>query len=252
MNEPSDEQTQAYGAELAAIHDAGFGHIARGAAATLIERLRRRGLLRGTVVELACGSGISSELLVEAGYDVVGFDLSEAMIELAHQRVPAGRFSAASLYDAEIPECIAVTVVGEGFNYLFDPRAGLDSMRLVVERAHDSLVPGGLMMFDFAAPGRAMPRLEHNFFEGPGWRVTSETIEHPDRRLLERRITSWTDDGAGGEQVHEEHHMLALYDPDEVVALLSESGFNAELLATYGGLYNFGLGHSAVLAAKKT
>jgi SAM-dependent methyltransferase len=250
MNESPSQPTQAYGAALAAIHDAGFGHIARGAAATLIERLRRRGLRRGTVVELACGSGISSELLVAAGYDIAGFDLSEAMVQHARRRVPDGRFSVCSLYDAEIPECVAVTAVGEGFNYLFDPRAGMDSMRAVIERAHASLVPGGLLMFDFAAPGRALPRLEHNYFEGPGWRVTSETIEHPEKRLLERRITSWTGGVAGGERVHKEHHLLALYDPDEVVAQLSESGFIAELLATYGGLYNFGLGHSAVIAAK--
>lgn len=241
----------AYRDDLARIHDAGFGHIARGAAATLIDRLRMRGIREGTVVELACGSGISSLMLAEAGYDVVGFDISPSMIALARKRVPAGDFEVISLYDAELPACVAVTAIGEAFNYLFDERASIKAMTEVVNRAHDALTDEGLLIFDFASPGRALPRLEHNVFEGPGWQVISETIEDPRARLLERRITSIVDDGAGATRRDAELHRLALYDPDEVVAMLAEQGFRPELLASYGGEYHFGLGHTGMIAAKR-
>lgn len=241
-----------YEHDLAMIHDAGFGHIARGAGQLLAARLRARGLREGLVVELACGSGISSQLVTEAGFEVLGYDLSPSMIELARERVPDARFETVSLYDAELPPCVAVTAIGEAFNYLFDERAGFDPMAGVLARAHAALQTGGLLLFDFAEPGRALPRLEHNHFDGPGWQVTSEVIENPAAAELERTITAAVTDPASGEpRTSREHHRLALYDREAVVEVLREIGFGVELLASYSGLYNFGLGHAGVIAAKQ-
>ena len=60
-----------YPADLARIHDEGFGDFARAAACELLRRLPGS----GRVVEIGCGSGISSELLSDAGYDVLGIDM---------------------------------------------------------------------------------------------------------------------------------------------------------------------------------
>ncbi|MGH2907384.1 MAG: class I SAM-dependent methyltransferase [Solirubrobacterales bacterium] len=240
--------SDAYAADLAYIHDDSFGFIATGAAKTLIAGLELAGFPSGRVVELACGSGISSALLAAAGYEVVGFDISPDMIALARERVPGASFEAVSLYDAEIPPCVAVTGIGEAFNYLFDERAGFAAMTEVFERAHAALEPGGILMFDVAQPGRALPRLEHNVWEGPGWRVTSETIESPQQRLLERRIT--TERGLQLERVGTEIHRLALYDTDEVFAALQAAGFKPALLASYAEDYRFGIGHGGYYAAK--
>ena len=35
------------------------------------------------MIDLGCGSGILSRLVSEAGYDVLGLDISEAMVKLA-------------------------------------------------------------------------------------------------------------------------------------------------------------------------
>lgn len=252
----ADASDGAYRRDLALIHDAGFGQIARGAAATLIDRLGRRGLRSGLIVELACGSGISSRMFTDAGYDVLGYDLSPAMLELARERAPQARFVEASLYDAELPGCVATTAIGEAFNYLFDERAGFAALGDVVRRAHGALGAGGLLLFDFAAPSRALPRLEHHvaegrFGDGRNWQVEWEVVEDPAARRLERRIASRVDDPVDERRGEVELHQLALYDPDAVVALMVETGFNVELLATYGGLHQFGLGHVGVVAARR-
>jgi hypothetical protein len=57
-----------YGEDLAHVHDAGFGHIARAGVVALTGRLRRAGLAGGLVVDLGCGSGIGAAALGEAGY----------------------------------------------------------------------------------------------------------------------------------------------------------------------------------------
>lgn len=239
----------AYRAALAQIHDDGFGFIATGAAKMLLAGLRLNGIREGLVVELACGSGISSRMVSDGGYDVLGYDISPDMIELACERVPEGRFEVQSLYDAEIPDgCVAVTGIGEAFNYLFDERAGFESMRGVFERAFAALVPNGIFLFDVAQPGRALPRLEHTMWEGPGWQVTSETIENPAARILERRIVSKT--GPRLEHVDEEIHRLALYDHEEVFAALREAGFDPATLASYAEDYRFSAGHGGFYAVR--
>src|SRR5579871_6782351 len=97
-----------YSEDLAYIHDAGYGDFARGAAPALLEALRARGIQAGLVLDLGCGSGIWAARLLEAGYDVVGIDLSESMIRLAKKKAPAAEFRTGSILSAEIPRCAAV------------------------------------------------------------------------------------------------------------------------------------------------
>src|SRR5439155_24360251 len=111
-----------YHEDLAYIHDVGFGDFARNAAPGLLELLRQRQVVRGLVVDLGCGSGIWARELCNAGYEVLGVDLSEAMLAIARKRVPDAEFRQGSLLSAKLPACAAVTAVGECFNYLFDRR----------------------------------------------------------------------------------------------------------------------------------
>lgn len=243
------ESASAYRAALARIHDDGFGFIATGAAKMLLAGLRLNGIPEGLVVELACGGGISSRMIVDAGYAVRGFDISPDMIEIARGRVPEAEFEVCSLYDAELPDgCAAVTGIGEAFNYRFDERAGFDAMRGVFERVFAALAPGGIFIFDVAQPGRAMPRMEHTVWEGEGWEVTSEVVEPPGSNTLERRITSKT--GADLSEVDVEIHRLALYDHEAVFGALREVGFDPATLASYAEDYRFGTGHGGFYAVK--
>lgn len=236
----------AYRQDLAHIHDDSFGFIAEGAAATLLERLHYQQLTKGLIVELAVGSGISSEIFAHAGYDVHGFDISPDMIAIAEGRVPGATFEAKSLYDAEIPDgCVAVTGIGEAFNYTFDERAGFDAMTEVFAKAHAALAPRGILMFDAAQPGRALPRVETHFWEGDGWQVTSETVEDIANRRLRRKITS-----RRGDRTEVELHNLALYDQEEVFGALKAAGFIPHTLATYADRYRFGVGHGGFVAFK--
>src|SRR5207247_6300927 len=101
---------------LAYIHGAGFGRLARAAAALLLDELGRSGIDRGLVIDLGCGSGILAEQLSAGGFDVLGIDISTAFIALARRRVPRGEFRAESMLTADLPRCVAVAAVGECIN----------------------------------------------------------------------------------------------------------------------------------------
>jgi 2-polyprenyl-3-methyl-5-hydroxy-6-metoxy-1,4-benzoquinol methylase len=86
--------SHAYREDLSWIHDLGFGDLARHAAELLLQTLAAEGFREGLVVDLGCGTGILAEAVSNAGYDVLGVDLSPAMIEMARRRVPEGASAA--------------------------------------------------------------------------------------------------------------------------------------------------------------
>jgi SAM-dependent methyltransferase len=227
-----------YAADQAWIHDVRFGDVARAAAALLIARLQAAGLNEGTVVELGCGSGISAELLVQAGYDVVGVDISAAMVELASARVPSARFQVGSLWDADLPAgVVAVTAVGEACNYATDPQAGLAQLRTLFQRVAEALAPGGVLLFDISTPGRFGPtRVRDVFHEHDTWVLHMYGTEADDGSTLTRDITIFREDPGhpGVWRRSDELHKLVLYRSDDVRAALAEAGFTADEQADYG------------------
>ena len=120
-----------YERDLAYIHDKGFGAFARGSAPGLLKLFQQNRITEGRVVDLGCGSGIWAKELANAGYQVIGVDISPAMIELARQRVPNAEFHVGSFVEFRAPACRAITALGEVFNYLFDPRNSLRTLRRV-------------------------------------------------------------------------------------------------------------------------
>jgi SAM-dependent methyltransferase len=143
-----------YSEDLAYVHDAGYGDFARGAAPALLTRLRGRGITSGLVVDLGCGSGIWAARLLQAGYDVLGIDISPAMIRLAKKKAPAAKFQVGSLLSADLPRCLAVTALGEVINYTFDPAGSRRSLRPFFRRVYDALHPGGMFVCDSRSRAR--------------------------------------------------------------------------------------------------
>ncbi len=235
MNDP------AYGADLARIHHEGFGDLARQAAVLLLGSL---GSARGLVVDLGSGSGILARTLTDAGCDVLGVDLSAAMVLLASAHAPRARFVHASILDIEIPPCVAVTAVGEVLNYAFDPRTDLDRVGALLRRAHLALAPGGLLLFDVAGPGRAGPagRREAST-EAEEWTVRAVVDEDAVTATLVRDITLVAD-----ARLSHERHVLRLYRPDDVESALVGAGFSSVRRLDRYGSFDFPAGLTGFLA----
>jgi SAM-dependent methyltransferase len=199
------------------------------------------------VVDLGCGSGLWARELVDAGYRVLGIDISEAMIELSRKRVPEAEFRAGSLFDADIPPCSAVTAISEVLNYLFDEEArGLTPL---FRRVFEALVPGGVFVFDVLGPGQVpLGTTAKGFRVGDDWAVLSEREEDTERGTMERRIVSFRKVGEHYRRT-DEVHRVRLYEPSELVAELGSVGFEVRTLSAYGD-YALGEKHTAFEARK--
>jgi SAM-dependent methyltransferase len=226
----------AYSADLASIHDAGFGHVASNAAVELLKHLRksRKRPMAGLVVDVGCGSGILAQAVSAAGYDVLGFDYSEAMLAIARKRAPRAEFRRESFISAAVPGCIAIAAVGEVFNYLFDRRNRASRLPRVLRNLYQALEPGGLLLFDVATPGRVPGSAPtRGFSEGPGWTVLFTAEEDRRRMTLTRTITSFWKIGDLYRRSREIHR-LRLYPRNTVLQELREVGFQVRPRNGYG------------------
>jgi SAM-dependent methyltransferase len=222
----------AYECDLAYIHDTGFGEFARGSAPGLLKLLRQNGITEGRVVDLGCGSGIWARELAESGCQVIGVDISPAMVELARQRVPEADFHVESFFQFRIPPCRAVTALGEVFNYLFDATNSLRSLRRVCKGVFDALTPKGLLVFDVAEPGRCKG-ITQRFKEGEDWACLVELQNDVSKQQLSRRIVTFRKNGQVYRR-HEETHRQQLYQGTTIARMLRNIGFRVRLMRSYG------------------
>jgi SAM-dependent methyltransferase len=224
-----------YRSDLAFIHDAGFGHFAKHAADFVIGQLQAVGRHSGLIVDLGCGSGILADCATQAGYDLLGFDLSLAMVELARKRAPSGTFKNESFLKARFPSCVAVTAIGEVFNYLSDSDNTLARLRSLFRRVHQALEPGGLFVFDVALVGRVPGGFRQGHSQGADWACLYEAREDTHRKQLERRITTFRKAGNSYRR-EQEVHRLRLYERAELAGELREAGLRVQTLKRYGEL----------------
>lgn len=241
--------SQWYREDLAYIHDVGFGDYALGSAPGILKILDRNRIRDGLVVDLGCGGGLWAKELAEAGYRVLGIDVSGQMIEIARKRVPEAEFRVASLFETDLPACGAVTSVGEVLNYLFDPGNDRQALARLFRSIHEALNPGGVFVFDVAEPGQ-IPRgaATKGFTEGEGWVVLLEKEEDPESGMLTRRIASFRKAGEHYRR-DDEVHRLRLYTARDLAGELRRIGFRVRTMRRYGE-YRLPKAHAAFVARK--
>ena len=101
---------------------------------------------KGTVLDLACGTGSVAKQLSDAGYNVIGIDLSEDMLTVASgKRIENAVFIKADMTDFLLPEKVDYCVCSlDSLNHL----DSLSEWRNCFECVFDSLTKGGLFVFD--------------------------------------------------------------------------------------------------------
>lgn len=241
-----------YTSDLAYVHDAAFVDLARVGARHLVGRLQRAGVRAGLVVDLGCGSGVTARILTDAGYDVLGVDFSADFLALARAHAPAARFVHASLYDVDLPGCVAVAALGEPLSYAADPRAGPEQLAGLFGRVFTALRPGGLFLFDVSTPGRERGGRRRVWHEAADWLLCFEAEEDATARTLTRRISVFRPVSPGAEEYRrlDEVHVQRLYPVEDVLGYLTDAGFQARRLPGYGRDLRFRRGHAGFLAAR--
>lgn len=214
----------------------------------LIGLLKEYGVAGGLVCELGCGTGSITRRLRDAGYDMIGIDLSEDMLDVAREyelaaeerEDPAGApdilYLNQDMREFELYGTVAAVVsLCDSMNYMTQEEDLSKVFRLV----NNYLDPGGIFIFDMntihkyrdligdttIAENREDCSLiwENAYEEGTGLNQYDITIF--------KRIEFEEEDG---EELYErirETHLQRAYEPETIVRLLTQAGL--EFVAIY-------------------
>lgn len=111
--------------------------------------LKGYGIKEGLIAELGCGTGTMTRLLAKAGYDMIGIDLSEEMLDIARYDHPEVEEDILYLHqdmrEFELFGTVAAVVsLCDSMNYITSEEDLLKVFRLV----NNYLDPGGYFIFD--------------------------------------------------------------------------------------------------------
>jgi len=211
----------------------------------LIGLLKEYGIHEGLVAELGCGTGTMTRRLADAGYDMIGIDLSEEMLDVARYDHPESEadilYLNQDMREFELYGTVAAFVsVCDSMNYLTKEEELLMVFRLV----NNYLDPGGYFIFDM--------KTAYNYETLMGNRVIAENRDDcsliwenyydADEMTNQYDITIYAkaefeEDEAGGDDEPalyerlEETHIQRAYPVERIKALLEEAGM--ECVAVY-------------------
>ena len=192
--------------------------------------LTEYGIGSGLVLDLGCGTGSLTECLARAGYDMIGVDSSEDMLEIAMDK--RGRSGLDILYllqdmrEFELYGTFrAVVSICDSMNYILDYADLVQVFRLV----NNYLDPGGIFIFDL--------NTEYKYEALMGSRTFAEDREDgsfiwyneysPEDHINEYDLTLFVREGKLFRRFQETHYQRA-YSPAEVRRAAAEAGMEFE------------------------
>ena len=196
--------------------------------------MREYGVMDGLVLDLGCGTGNMTELLAEAGYDMIGADNAEEMLEIAmEKRDRSGHDILYLLQDMREFELYgtvrAVISVCDSVNYITEPEELQEVFRLV----NNYLDPKGIFIFDMNTVYKYREQLgeqtiaenrEESSFIWENYFDEGEMVNEYDLTLFIR-------DEDGRYSKYEETHYQKAFEISEVLKAVKEAGM--ELVAVY-------------------
>ena len=187
------------------------------------------------VLDLACGTGSMTEILMGRGYEMIAADASPDMLSAAREKTEGKDGIPPVFLNQSMPELDLYGTVDaavcclDSLNYLTSPR----EVQRTFQRLRLFIAPGGILVFDVLSPS-GLQELDGQVFLDERedvycvWRAEYEKRSHV--------CTYWMDiftlraDGAWERSVEE--HRERAYTVEELRAWLMEAGFTH--IRTYG------------------
>lgn len=200
----------------------------------LKELLKEYGVQDGLVLDLGCGTGTMTELLAADGYDMIGVDNSEEMLEIAREKqIKSGHEILYLLQDMREFELYgtvrAIVSICDSMNYLEDH----EDLVQVLKLANNYLDPKGVFIFDMNTVYKYREQLgeqtiaenrEESSFIWENYFDEAEMVNEYDLTLFIRE-----EDGRYSK--YEETHYQKAFAISEVKEAVKEAGM--ELVAVY-------------------
>ena len=186
---------------------------------------------KGSILELACGTGRMAKPLLNKGYNYTGLDLSSVFIEHCKTNHPQGNFITGDMRSIDIDQTFDLIFIPfNSFLHLYTE----EDLNLCLESAQNHLSKTGRFLLDIFVPDPEF------LYRDPNKKYEEMTITHPQggectvwqKTQFEEdseinHIHWYFDRGDDGEQDEYEFDMRMIY-PDTMDRLLHKGGFIIE------------------------
>jgi len=188
-----------------------------------------------TILEVGCGSGMLARRFLANGYDYLGLDLYNEMLDIARREVLSDRFIQCDMRNLSFDQQFdAILITGRSLAYVIDNQGIIDTLQGV----HKSLKENGLFVFGVFDANQIFDNF--NDFE--------QNIEHNGKKIrrishLEKNLTTgWTYDWFAkyiiekGNEISEFDDITTLraFTRDEIQLFMKLNGFVIEEIIEEG------------------
>ena len=193
----------------------------------LEKAFKRYGVRGARVLEVACGTGSHSKILVGRGYEVTGVDLSEDMLRIARRKVTGNaRFLRGDMrdldhvvegkYDAAI--CL--------FSSISYNLTKVD-LRRTIQGLYDHLGEPGVLVFDthFTKKGFVDGHRGEDVFDDGKVMGARLSVSKRDGDVGELSFSYLIKDGPKTIVLRDDVHRLGLFDHEDFIRTMQEVGF---------------------------
>ncbi len=207
---------------LAEVYDAIMADVEYDDWVAFIVRLaRQRGWQGGPALDLGCGTGNATLPMAASGVEVMGFDGSERMLDVARAKLPGVRFFHGDFRTMELPFRFSLVYsVFDALNNLLEPAGFAAAAR----RVHRHLLGGGLFVFDVNTTVGLRDLWEGGAVEGWAGDVYYRWVHSYDEDAGLAKVEAHCETERGA---FTEVHFERAYDPPELRTLLAGAGFEA-------------------------
>ena len=190
----------------------------------LVSLLKEYGIADGLVLDLGCGTGKMTRLLQKAGYDMIGIDNAEEMLQIAMEQESEGiLYLCQDMREFELYGTVAAVVsICDSINYILEEADLLEVFRLV----NNYLDPGGLFIFDLNTLYKYRELLGENTIcenreEGS---FIWENYYDEEEQINEYDLTLFIREGEELFRKYQETHYQRGYELETIKTLLEEAG----------------------------
>lgn len=182
---------------------------------------------RNLVVDLGCGTGTLTELLYAKGYDLIGVDASDSMLNIAQQKKEKSGseilYLLQDMRELELYSTVGtVYSVCDSLNYILEE----EELREVFSLVYNYLFPGGIFIFDF--------NTDYKYRQVIGDTTIAENREDcsfiwenyydPEEEINEYDLTLFIREEDGRFRRFTETHFQRGYTPEAIGGLLEQAG----------------------------
>ncbi|MBE5879386.1 MAG: class I SAM-dependent methyltransferase [Lachnospiraceae bacterium] len=182
---------------------------------------------KNLVVDIGCGTGTLTEMLAAKGYDMIGIDLSQEMLQIAIDKKETNQsdvlYLCQDMRELDLYSTAGTIIsVCDSVNYLLEKEELVETFRLV----NNYLYPGGVFIFDF--------NTQYKYEEVIGDTTIAENREdcsfiwenyyHEEEQINEYDLTVFVKEQNGLYRKFEENHYQRGYTLAEMIRMIERAG----------------------------